>query len=147
MHPATCAFITMITHVVIYFDWIPHMLSCCQVCSLEHQMWLNLQLKIAPNTCTISSSFFRKLVSLYKKSNWCTFFEPFYKEIWDVRERGGKSETIERQTTTLLVLVFWWDWNWGNCNPVTLVFLVYLLCVLPTVWLIWLTSLACPLID
>ncbi len=44
-------FITTNTHTVVYFDSIPHTLSCCQKYSLAHQMCRNLLLKIVYNKC------------------------------------------------------------------------------------------------
>lgn len=35
-------------HTGVYFDLIPHTPSCCSKYSLEHQLWFNLPLKIAP---------------------------------------------------------------------------------------------------
>ena len=44
----TCSFITTNTHTVVYFDKIPHTLSCCQY-ALENQMCINMLLKIVLN--------------------------------------------------------------------------------------------------
>ncbi len=42
-------FLCQITHTEVYLDSVPHTPSCCPKYSPEHQMWINLLLKIVPN--------------------------------------------------------------------------------------------------
>ena len=94
---------------VVYFDSGLLMYTCCYCCKhfldLEHQMFLNPQLKIVPNKC----AFLKTPVTLLKTIVPCCFRK------WQRMKTHvvvGKSQSIERWSNPLSVLVIFFVHQW-----------------------------------
>ncbi len=69
------------THTVVYFDSIPHTPSCWPRYSLQHQIWINLLLKVVPNKCALKKmklcicELFLKIY-IFSRNQWTLSWEP-----------------------------------------------------------------------